>query len=82
MDTSVDKSIAHIGRLMRSSLRGELGGSSLPSAYWRQRLHQIVDSVHLTDAQRRAIDALLLELDEFDLCNDPAVRRHPIDRAS
>jgi len=45
---------------------GDLGGSYLPSAYWRQRLHQILDTTHLTNAQLRAVDSLLLELDEFD----------------
>jgi hypothetical protein len=58
-------------------LHGDLGGSYLPSAYWRQRLYQILDTTHLTNAQLRTVDSLLLELDEFDLCTKLPSSRQP-----
>lgn len=68
MNPFIDQGIAHIARVMRPALYGDLGGSYLPSTYWRQRLYQILDTTHLTTAQLRTVDSLLLELDEFDLC--------------
>jgi hypothetical protein len=69
MNTFIDEGIAHIARVMRPALYGEMGGSYLPSAYWRQRLYQILDTTHLSNGQLRKVDSLLLELDEYDLCN-------------
>jgi hypothetical protein len=62
----IDQDIAHIARLLRPSLTGDLGGALLSSKHWRRRLHQLLDSQSLTKAQLCAIDSLLLELDEFD----------------
>ena len=77
MNPFIDEGIAHIARVMRPALYGELGGSYLPSAYWRQRLYQILDTTHLTNAQLRTVDGLLLELDEFDLCTRLPSSRQP-----
>jgi len=83
MDTLIDEGIAHIARVMKPALYGDLGGSYLPSAYWRQRLYQILDTTHLTNSQLRAVDSLLLELDEFDLCTKtPASRQTCVELAS
>jgi hypothetical protein len=66
MNRFTDDCIAHIARVMKPALYGEVVGLYLTSDYWRHRLYQILDSTHLTHAQLRAVDALLLELDEFD----------------
>jgi hypothetical protein len=68
--TLIDQDIAHIRRVMKPSLLGDLGGPILPSAYWRKRLHTLLDAGHLSHAQLRAVDSLLLQLDQFD----PATR--------
>lgn len=52
---------------MRPSLIGDFGGPILPVAYWRKRLQHLLDVEHLTKAQFRAVDRLLLELDDFDV---------------
>lgn len=62
----LDYEIAHIARVMRPSLVGDLAGPILPSGYWRRRLHQVLNRDHLTKGQLVAVDSLLLELDEFD----------------
>ncbi|MEZ0604733.1 hypothetical protein ACAX43_21610 [Paraburkholderia sp. IW21] len=62
----IDQDIAHIGRVMRPSLHGDLGGPILPAAYWRKRLYQLLDTGHLSHAQLCAVDSLLLQIDEFD----------------
>ena len=83
MNPFIDEGIAHIARVMRPALYGDLGGSYLPSAYWRQRLYQILDTTHLTNAQLRTVDGLLLELDEFDLCTKvPTCRQAQVELAS
>ena len=56
MNTLIDEGLTHIARVMRPALYGDLGGSYLPSAYWRQRLYQILDTTHLTNAQLRAAE--------------------------
>jgi hypothetical protein len=65
MMTLIDQDIAHITRVMRPSLHGDLGGPILPPAYWRKRLHRLLDAEHLSKAQLCLIDSLLLQLDEF-----------------
>lgn len=62
----IDQDIAHIGRVMRPSLHGDLGGSIFPANYWRKRLHQLLDVCNLSHAQLCAVDSLLMQLDEFD----------------
>jgi hypothetical protein len=64
--TLIDQDIAHIARVMRPSMHGDLGGAILPADYWRRRLFELLDADHLTNAQLCAIDDLLLQLD--DLC--------------
>jgi hypothetical protein len=66
MNRFIDEGIAHIARVMRPALYGEEVGLYLSSDYWRKRLYQILDTAHLNNAQLRAVDSLLLELDEFD----------------
>ncbi|WP_243751084.1 hypothetical protein [Paraburkholderia sp. BL10I2N1] len=66
MPTLIDQDIAHIERVMRPSLYGDAAGPILSTAYWRRRLHQLLDEHHVTKAQLVAIDSLLLELDHFD----------------
>lgn len=66
MMTLIDQDIAHITRVMRPSLHGDLAGPILPAAYWRKRLHELLESEHLSRAQLCALDSLLLQLDEFD----------------
>ncbi|WP_244306335.1 hypothetical protein [Paraburkholderia lacunae] len=69
----IDQDIAHIARVMRPSLRGDLGGPILPCAYWRKRLYQLLDAGNLSHAQLCAVDSLLLQIDEFDsLATEPA----------
>jgi hypothetical protein len=62
----IDQDIAHIGRVMRPSLHGDLGGSILPAPYWRKRLYQLLDIGNLSHAQLCKVDSLLLQLDQFD----------------
>ncbi|MDR6393200.1 hypothetical protein [Paraburkholderia phenoliruptrix] len=66
MLTLIDQEIAHLARVMSASMAGDLAGPILPAAYWRERLHQLLDSQHLTNAQLRSIDVLLLQLDELE----------------
>ncbi len=65
MMTLIDQDIAHITRVMRPSLHGDLGGPILPATYWRQRLYRLLDGEHLSKAQLCSIDSLLLQLEEF-----------------
>ncbi|CAE6708185.1 MULTISPECIES: hypothetical protein [Paraburkholderia] len=62
----VDQDIAHIGRVMRPSLQGDLAGPILPVTYWRKRLYQLLDTGNLSHAQLCAVDSLLLQLDQFE----------------
>ena len=62
----IDHDIAHIARVMRLALHGDLGGPILPAAYWRKRLHQLLDARHLSHPQLCAIDSLLLQLHQFE----------------
>lgn len=64
--TLIDQDISHIRRVMQPSLYGDLGGPILPAAYWRKRLHTLLDAEHLTNSQLCAVDSLLLQLDQFD----------------
>ncbi len=64
--TLIDQDIAHIARVMRPSMHGDLGGAILPADYWRRRLFELLEAEHLTNSQLCAIDDLLLQLD--DLC--------------
>ncbi|CAG4886486.1 hypothetical protein [Paraburkholderia gardini] len=66
MVTLIDHDIAHITRVMRPSLHRDAGGPILPTSYWRNRLHHLLDAWHVTKAQLCAIDSLLLELDHYD----------------
>ncbi|CAE6721658.1 hypothetical protein R69927_03009 [Paraburkholderia domus] len=70
--TLIDQDIAHIGRVMRPSLQGDLGGPILPATYWRTRLYQLLDSGSLSHAQLCAVDSLLLQLDRFETEPQPA----------
>ncbi|NPT57428.1 hypothetical protein [Paraburkholderia elongata] len=67
----IDQDIAHIGRVMRPSLHGDLGGPILPPAYWRKRLHQLLDTGHLSHAQLCGVDSLLLQIDQFEANPQP-----------
>ena len=66
MLTLVDQDIAHIARVMKPSLCGDLGGPILPAEYWRKRLYDLLDAHHVTNTQLCSIDDLLLQLDELD----------------
>jgi hypothetical protein len=59
----IDQEIAHISRAMKLSMLSDLGGPILPGDYWRNRLHNLLDSYHLTKAQLCLVDSLLLQLD-------------------
>jgi hypothetical protein len=63
MVTLLDLEIAHLARVMGASMIGDLAGPILPAACWRGRLHQLLDSQHLTNGQLRSLDNLLLQLD-------------------
>ncbi|WP_144145217.1 hypothetical protein [Paraburkholderia sp. BCC1884] len=67
-----DRDIAHIARVMRPSLHGDLGGPILPAAYWRKRLYHLLDTANLSHAQLCTVDSLLLQLDQFDADPPPA----------
>ncbi|SDQ37569.1 hypothetical protein SAMN05443245_1135 [Paraburkholderia fungorum] len=67
----IDHDIAHITRVMRLALHGDLGGPILPVAYWRQRLFQLLDACHLSHPQLCAIDSLLLQLRQFEAEPEP-----------
>lgn len=69
MNHLIDQEIAHITRVMRPSLLGDLGGPILSSAYWRRRLHVLLDAPSLTKMQFRAIDSMLVLLDHYDRRN-------------
>lgn len=62
----VDQEIAHIRRVMPSSLTGDLGGPILPPDYWRRRLAQLVDTGMLTKSQLAQVDSLLARLAEHE----------------
>ncbi|MEW6343805.1 MAG: hypothetical protein RXR20_19635 [Paraburkholderia sp.] len=66
MLTLIDQDIAHITRVMKPSICGDLGGPILPPEYWRKRLYQLLDAHHVTKTQLCSIDDLLLQLDELD----------------
>jgi hypothetical protein len=66
MVTLLDQDIAHIVRVMRPSLSGDLSGPILPAEYWRRRLYRLLDSRHLTKVQLCSIDDLLRQLDQFN----------------
>jgi len=66
MVTLLDLEIAHLSRVMGASMTGDLAGPILPGAYWRRRLHQLLDAQHLTNAQLRSLDSLLLQLDKLE----------------
>ncbi|CAE6700115.1 hypothetical protein [Paraburkholderia haematera] len=68
----IDQDIAHIWRVMRPSLHGDLAGPILPPTYWRKRLHQLLDTGNLSHAQLCGVDSLLLQLDEFEASVPPA----------
>jgi hypothetical protein len=68
----IDRDIAHIARVMRTSLHGDLGGPILPAAYWRKRLYQLLDTGHLSHAQLCTVDSLLLQLGQFEADPQPA----------
>lgn len=68
-----ERDIAHIARVMGMSLRGDLAGPILPPAYWRKRLHQLLDSGHLSHAQLCTVDSLLLQLQQFETAAQPAL---------
>jgi hypothetical protein len=68
----IDRDIAHISRVMRTSLHGDLGGPILPAAYWRNRLYELLDTGHLSHAQLCTVDSLLLQLDQFEATPQPA----------
>ena len=76
MATLIDQDIAHIERVMRPSLYSDAAGPILSTAYWRRRLHQLLDDHHVTKAQLVAIDSLLLELDHFDRTTARLVTGH------
>jgi len=76
MATLIDQDIAHMERVMRPSLYGDAAGPILSTAYWRRRLHQLLDEHHVTKAQLVAIDSLLLELDHFDRTTAGPVTGH------
>lgn len=44
MVTLFDLEIAHLARVMGASMIGDLAGPILPGAYWRRRLHQLLDA--------------------------------------
>jgi hypothetical protein len=62
----IDRDIAHIARVMRPSLHGDLGGPILPATYWRKRLYQLLDGGNLSHAQLCTVDSLLLQLDQYE----------------
>lgn len=66
--TFIDLEIAHIARAMALALKSSANGRApvLPSAYWRERLHDLMDIHHLAHNQLCAIDTLLEQLDRFD----------------
>jgi len=66
MATLFDLEIAHLARVMGASMIGDLAGPILPGAYWRERIYQLLDAQHLTNAQLRSLDSLLLQLDELE----------------
>jgi hypothetical protein len=68
----IDHDIAHIARVMRMALHGDLGGPILPAAYWRKRLYELLDTGNLSHQQLCAIDSLLLQLGQFEADPPPA----------
>jgi hypothetical protein len=78
MSNLIDQDIAHIRRVMPLSLSGDLAGPILPSPYWRQRLHRLLDTGHINKGQLGEIDSLLHLLDAHDTrINMDASARQP-----
>jgi hypothetical protein len=71
MGVLFDQDIAHIARVMAPSLVGDFNLPILQAAYWRARLHKLLDETHLTHAQLCALDSLLLQLDEIEAKGRP-----------
>ena len=67
MSSLIDQDITHIRRVMPLALNGDLAGPILPSAYWRKRLHRLLDTGYVNKGQLGEIDSLLHMLDEHDL---------------
>ena len=61
----LDQDIAHIVRVMRPSLCGDLGDPIPPAEYWRRRFCRLLDLGHLTNGQLCSIVDLLWQLDQF-----------------
>ncbi|WP_233828946.1 hypothetical protein [Paraburkholderia sp. ZP32-5] len=72
----IDRDIAHIGRVMYVSLRGDFGGPILPASYWRKRLTTLLESGNLSPAQFGKVDSLLLQLDQFETMPHPEWERY------
>ncbi|CAB3807564.1 hypothetical protein LMG28688_06574 [Paraburkholderia caffeinitolerans] len=63
----IDREIAHIRRVIPTSLAGDMAGPIFPADYWRQRLHRLLDSGNVNKSQLGEIDSLLLALDLHEL---------------
>lgn len=63
--TFVEQEIAHITGALAIFLQGETHTRVLPAAYWRERLHKLLDNCPLAHGQLCAVDALLQKLDRF-----------------
>jgi hypothetical protein len=78
----LDEEIAHITHAVRLSVFSNGASPILSVSYWRQRLHRLLESPHLTKTQLRKIDTLLLELEKREAQPDaiPASRKHTDDK--
>ncbi|MPW23188.1 hypothetical protein GCT13_42095 [Paraburkholderia sp. CNPSo 3157] len=64
-DTIIEQDIMHLGLVLRAIFfRRTADATTTP--YWRNRLHTLFQSLHLSDYQRHWIQELMHELHKFE----------------
>jgi hypothetical protein len=71
--SSVDDEIAHLAFVMKLYLPQISDDRALPPAYWRHRLHEILNEHHLTKQQLATVHNLI---DQLDRANRREKGRH------
>lgn len=64
-NTIIEQDIMHLARVLRAFVFRCIP-DAVTTAYWRNRLHTLFQSLHLTDYQRHWVQELLHELHEFE----------------
>ena len=74
-----DQDLAHLERVLRRSLAGDLGGPLLPPSYWRERLSGVTRSSHLSHTQIQTVHRLYLHIDAFETATREQERERAIE---